>query len=84
MSWYSSIYIPLIIPQEIAHNLGMDITVWDLKKVDTSLDLDMKIQERKYPIIAEEYHKYLEERKEIDFDLILNIAHSILKSVSYL
>lgn len=76
-------FVQLKYLQEIAQNLGMDIAIWDLKKVDTSLDLDMRIQERKYPQIAEEYHKYLEERKEIDFDLILNIAYSILKSVPF-
>lgn len=51
--------------------------------IDTALNLDYK---PKYPVGTREhnltldYHRYLAERKYIDFDLILNISYRLLKS----
>lgn len=69
--------------QEIATEMKLELKFWDIKKIDTSLDLNMNIKEKKYFKIVEEYHKQLSIHKEIDFDLILNIAYLILKNVPF-
>ena len=71
-------YVRMKYLKVISEEQKLDLPGWKLGKIDTGLDTNMKIRERAYPQIVVEYHKYLSNHKEIDFDLILNIAYSIL------
>lgn len=71
-------YVRMKYLKEISEEQKLDLPGWELGKIDTGLDANMEIRESAYPKIVAEYHKYLSSHKEIDFDLILNIAYSIL------
>jgi len=64
--------------QEIAKHLRVDVKPYEFSKIITARTHEMKVQEQNYPDIVKSYHKLLKDKKEIDFDLILNAAYHIL------
>lgn len=64
--------------QELLSELNLNIPRYEIAKIRTALTKDMSICETKYPNVVAEYHKRLVGNKEIDFDLILNLAYKIL------
>jgi len=63
---------------EINEKLNLELESYQLAKIDLSLSLGYEIVESEYPKVAKIYHKMLRENKEIDFDMILLLAYSIL------
>lgn len=64
--------------QELLSEFNLKIPYYEISKIRTALNKEMSICETNYPNIVEEYHKRLVDNKEIDFDLILNLAYKIL------
>lgn len=67
---------------EINEQLNLNLKSYQLAKIDLSLSLDYEIVESEYPKVSKMYHKILMENKEIDFDMILLLAYSILSKNS--
>ena len=65
--------------QEILDSKDIQIPFYEKGKIMTMLSYDMEIIETRFPDVVKCYHDQLMKNKEIDFDLILNLSHQILR-----
>ncbi|KGL37768.1 ATPase AAA [Listeriaceae bacterium FSL A5-0209] len=65
--------------EEILSKLNIEIKGHEKNNINLSLTTEGGILEKRFPKVTSMYHQKLLDNKEIDFDLILLMAHQILK-----